>query len=254
MRYREPAICLRTADWSETSQVVCFLTRGCGVVRLVAKGAKRPKSKTGGRLDLMSEGDLVFTVKRESLGILIEFTESVARRTIRKDAARLYTALYALELASEALGEGDPHPEVFDLLHNALARWDQPDAPVPAVLAYYQWRLLRNVGLLGDMGACVSCGRAVTAGGGPRAGGVRFSAAGGGLLCGACRGDAEAVPVSAETLRGLAAVALAESGGKAELSDAQAGGINRLLAYHAAYQLGKPLKTARYAIAARGRG
>ena len=37
----------RYYDWSETSQVVCFLTRGQGLVRLVARGTKRPKSKSG---------------------------------------------------------------------------------------------------------------------------------------------------------------------------------------------------------------
>ena len=60
MRHREPAICIRATDYSETSQVVCFLTRGAGLVRLLAKGSKRAKSATGGAIDLLSEGDLVF--------------------------------------------------------------------------------------------------------------------------------------------------------------------------------------------------
>ncbi|GAG45812.1 unnamed protein product, partial [marine sediment metagenome] len=55
MRHRQPAICLRASDYSETSQVVAFLTRAEGVVRLLAKGAKRAKSKSGGALDLLSE-------------------------------------------------------------------------------------------------------------------------------------------------------------------------------------------------------
>ena len=54
MRHRQPAIALRTTDYSETSQVVHFLTREMGGVRLLAKGTKRPKSKSGGAIDLMS--------------------------------------------------------------------------------------------------------------------------------------------------------------------------------------------------------
>ena len=59
MRHREPAICLRTTDFSETSQVLHFLTRGQGVVHVLGKGTKRPKSKSGGAIDLMCEGEVV---------------------------------------------------------------------------------------------------------------------------------------------------------------------------------------------------
>ena len=61
MQYRTRAICLRTADYSETSQVVHFLTRAHGLVRLLAKGAKRPRSKSGGAIDLLSEGQVVYS-------------------------------------------------------------------------------------------------------------------------------------------------------------------------------------------------
>ena len=160
MRLREPGICLRTTDYSETSQVLQFLTRGAGVVRLLGKGTKRPKSSSGGAIDLLAEGDLVFIRKNtDSLGVLVEFTETVSHSDLRVDAGRLNTSLYMIELVSESLPEADPHPEVFDLLHRALARVPQPDAPLQAVLAYFQWRLLRCVGLLGGMEACVSCGR-----------------------------------------------------------------------------------------------
>ena len=111
-------------------------------------------------IDLMSEGDLVFSIAAggEGLGTLMEFSESASHTAIRRDAARLNTALYMLEMADAMLAPSDPHPEVFDLLHNALDRLGAADAPVTAVLAYFQWRLLRRVGLLGDMRKCVSCG------------------------------------------------------------------------------------------------
>ena len=44
---------MRTTDYSETSQVVHFFTRETGVVSLIAKGTKRPKSKSGGPIDLV---------------------------------------------------------------------------------------------------------------------------------------------------------------------------------------------------------
>ena len=247
MRLREPAICLRAIDYSETSQVLRFITRGAGIVGLVGKGTKRPKSKSGGAIDLMAEGDLVFTTGRgEGLGILVEFSETVSRLSVRRQAGRLNAGLYAVELVGEMLAEHDPHPEVFDLLHSLLLRLAEPHAPVPAVLAYFQWRLLRHVGLLGQMDRCVSCGALVTAPGG---GDVYFSSADGGLLCRSCELTApDRHRVDSATTRALVALASAEAGRKTSLPPDQARAANRLLDYHVTEQLGKRLKMARHVV------
>lgn len=246
MRHREPAICLRTVDYSETSQVVHFLTRGQGVVRLLAKGSKRTKSKSGGALDLFSRGDLVFTDSRSGgLGTLIEFSETSAHPGLRQDVRRLHAGLYMLELTAAMLAEGDPHPEIHDLLVNALTRLAQPDAPAPAVLAYFQWRLLKRVGLLGDLTHCSACGGQI----GERDSGVYFSSGDGGLLCADCEpGVAEKHALDAATLAGLRTVAAAEAGRRAALPDEQADGVNRLLSYHVTQLRGRPLRMARYAV------
>jgi len=250
MPQRESAICLRTTDYSETSQVVVFLTRGAGVVRLLAKGAKRPKSKSGGAIDLLAEGEVVFIAPRgESLGTLTEFAETVSRSALRRDTSRLNAALYMIELVGQMLPEADPHPGVFDLLHSALARAGESDASIAAVLAYFQWRLLRHVGLLGALTGCVACGLADV---GKQVGGGRevyFSSTLGGLLCGACEGAAvEKFRIGGPALAGLAALAAAESGKKVVLPGKQADGVNRVLAYHIRQQLGKSLRMARHVI------
>ena len=249
MRHREPAICLRCIDYSETSQVVCFVTRGCGLVRLLAKGTKRAKSKSGGAIDLFSEGELVFTTGRgEALGTLIEFTETVSHAPLRTRAVPLNASLYMIELVGEMLAEDDPHPEVFELLHNALLRLGETGAPAAAVLAYFQWRLLRHVGLLGDLKACVACGSAVSARG--RAGrDVYFSSAAGGLLCEVCEAAVvEKFRLPPAALAGLAAMTAAQAGKRVNLPDKQADAVNRMLAYHIAQQLGKEPKMASCAI------
>ena len=250
MAVRESAICLRTADFSETSQVVRFLTRGWGVVRLLAKGSKRKKSKSGGPIDLMSEGDLVFIASSgDSLGTLTEFHETVSHGAIRKQAGHLNAGLYLTELAGEMLAETDPHPEVFDLLHNALGRLGAEDAPVQAVVAYFQWRLLRHVGLLGDMTACGSCDAPVTGEGARPGRNVYFSSSRGGLLCGACEGAvAEKFRMNGPGLAGLAALTAVEAGAKVALPEKQARAVNRVLAYHITQQIGKPLRMGRYVV------
>jgi len=250
MREREPAICLRANDYSETSQVLHFITRGAGAVRLLAKGSKRARSATGGAVDLLSEGDLVFIPSRsQGLGTLVEFAETVSHAGLRRDAGRLGRAMLMVELVGEFFAEDDPHPEVFDLLHHALGRLGESDAPGPAVLAYFQWRLLHHAGLLGDLGHCVACGQPIALAAGGKSPRVFFSSMEGGLVCGDCEGAlAEKVRVDAETLSGLVALADARAGKGGALTDSQAHGVCRTLAYHASQQLGKPLKTARLAI------
>ncbi len=239
MKHRTQAICLRTTDYSETSQVLAFLTRDCGVVRVIAKGTKRPKSKTGGAVDLFSEGDLVYTDSRSGgLGTLAEFAETVPRTALRRRTARINAGLYLLEITGQMLPVDDPHPEVFDLLHNALARLAEDDAPIQAVVAYFQWRFVRHLGLLGAMDGCVLCGQAI-----PDGAETLFSSREGGLICRDCRpGHGERFTVDQAMRQGLDALGLAEMGQKVQFSEPQARQVNRLLAYHLTQQLGKGLR------------
>lgn len=248
MRYREPAICLRTVDYSETSQVVHLLTRDAGIVHLMAKGTKRPKSKAGGAIDLTSEGELVFISKASgAMGTLVEFTESVSHLGLRKDRARLFAAMFMLELVSATVLEGDPHRDLFALVHNGLARLDEEDSNSLAVTAYFQWRLLRHVGLSIRIDRCVSCDGKLASNQSARTGEAYFKSSLGGLICRDCEASvAEKKRITADTLAGLDALLAAESGRPANLTDTQARGVNRLLAYHIQQQIGKELHMARH--------
>ena len=153
---------------------------------------------------------------------------------------------FMLFLIGLLLAEADPHVEVFDLLHNTLGRLDEADCPWPAVLAYYQWRLLKLAGLLGELAACASCGREI-AGRGRRD--MHFSSTAGGLLCGACEGSAtEKYRLDGRTTAGIAAMAAAEAGKKVLLPAPQAQAVNRLLLYHVTQQTGKAPRMGRHAI------
>ncbi len=248
MPLRQKAICIRTTDYSETSQVLRFLTREEGILSVLAKGSKRPKSKSGGAMDLLSEGQIVFSQPASgAMGTLFEFAETDSHLSLRADSARLNTSLYMIELVGLLLGEGDAHPEAFDLLHNALGRIGDADAPIAAVLAYFQWRMLRHAGLLGQLSNCVECDVDISA---PSHGGdLFFSSARGGLLCGSCGCAAdEKISASTHAIRGLAGLQAARGRAGVSLSDEEVRGVNRLLSYHASYQLGKPMKMARYVI------
>lgn len=245
---REPAICIYATDFSETSQVVHLLARESGVVHLLAKGSKRPKSSTGGPLDLLIEGEAVFIPPRpESMGTLTEFSATTHHSRLRSRLPALHAGLYLVEVVAIALAEADPHPEVFDLLSAALRRLDEPDAPAPAVVAWFQWRLLQQVGLLGELTHCVGCGKVCVDTAGRTRPGSYFSSRLGGLLCRECETPrTEKFALDAPTTAALAALRSIQQGRRVPLPDDQAHAVNRLLAYHLTDTLGKPLKMLRH--------
>lgn len=154
------AICLRRLDYSETSQILLLLTRDHGLVRVIAKGAKRTTkagdSKFSGGLDLLEVGRAVLIHSPErQLSQLTEWSLLDGHLPLRRDLRRLYLAQLAAELVTLVFEEHDPHPDIFDDLGETLhllARTDGEESVLVMAL-----RLLRAAGLLPDLGRCVGC-------------------------------------------------------------------------------------------------
>ena len=213
MRCSGPAICLDVRDYSETSQIIHLFTLNDGAVSLIAKGAKRKKSKSGGAIDLFFEGEVVYIQKKSgTLGTLVEFSETVSHSSLRSDIRRLYTAMYAIELVNKLIADNDPHPRVFSLLSNALLRLGDSDAPLTAVLAYFMKQVLVRVGLLGEIEKCVDCFKDLCVMDNPVENAF-YAEQVGGLLCSVCaRQERNKVMVKKTALEGLGVVRSAETG------------------------------------------
>jgi DNA repair protein RecO (recombination protein O) len=231
---KDQAIALRRLDYSETSQVLLFLTREHGPRRLLAKGIKRStKKKPAAGIDLLERGLLEFSARSGgdgSLGILMEWQQVNIYLGLRAGLDRLYAAQYAAEVTAGMVEEADPHPELFDALVQLLeglveggeALPSEPEAqardpglrpslalraplappilsPTLPLLARYQATLLAAVGLWPDLTRCMLCDKPAPPG---RAG--FFSAEQGGLICRECvKRVAEKCKVNAGVLEAL---------------------------------------------------
>jgi len=243
-----PAVCLEVRDYSETSQILRLFTRDDGIVCLIAKGAKRNNSKSGGAVDLFSEGRVVYTSKKSgSLGNLIEFSETVSHSSLREDILRLNIALYALELVNRLVAEDDPNPRVFNLLSNMLGRLGDKDAPLMSVLAYFVKQVMTRLGLLGEIEKCVNCLVDLCGPDAVRPGPVFYSELEGGLLCGACsKGKKERFAVDKSVLEGLGAIRAAETGRNIGMSGKSSFALTRFLDHVVSCNLGRPLRMSKY--------
>ncbi len=193
------AIVLRVVEFSETSIVATLFTEDFGKIGALAKGARRPKSPFEAALDLLAVCRIVFIHKStDALDLLTEAKLERRFRSSSRDLSRLYAGYYVAELLHELTDPGDAHPGLFQAANQALIELDQGE-PVHTLVLRFELALLRELGLLPSLDACVGCGATVEI-----TGRVAFGLLAGGILCGACRaGQKQVISVSAGAMKVL---------------------------------------------------
>jgi DNA repair protein RecO (recombination protein O) len=250
---RDRCICLRRTEYSETSQIVTLFARAHGIVRAIAKGAHRRtkagSSKFDGGVDLLDNGDAVFTHDPgRDLATLTEWTLRDGHLGLRNSLRGMYLGLYSGELVSRLVEEHDPHPELFDRLESTLAELPTPRHE-EAFLAF-QLDLLRETGYLAELTHCAACGFVL-----PDAGPTFFSPSRGGVVCRNCEGATpDRIQFDARLVRLLQGVLrLPRTNGSAQrlphLTRHQTDPVNRLFADQIQHTLGRPLQLAPYVLA-----
>jgi DNA repair protein RecO (recombination protein O) len=247
---RDLCLCVGKVEYSETSQVLTLFSREHGVVKVLAKGAHRRTRAGAGRfdggVDLLDLGEAVFTEDpKAELALLTEWKLQEGNLDLRRTLRGLYLALYAAELVSVLIESRDPHVELFDRMARTLPEL-ATDRAEEAMLAW-ELDLLKYSGYLPELFKCVACGAA------PEKGqAVFFSPSRGGLICRNCQASAaERIPLDGRLLRlAQSILLLPRVGGVAlrlpRLTRTQSDPLNRLLAEHITYTLGKRLKSWKY--------
>jgi DNA repair protein RecO (recombination protein O) len=188
MLTKDRAVCLRTVDYSETSQIVTLFGRLSGKIRAIAKGSKRAKSAFGGPIEALSFGDVIFSaVHKEGLATLTEFQQQPVPGELRRHLFALNSGLFAAELLDRLTDDYDPHPDLFDQYVQFLADIEEKKLEpnrrdILIRLILLQLVLLHEVGLQPVLSACVNCKRAFAADWGQG----YFSGSANGLICRDC--------------------------------------------------------------------
>lgn len=205
------AVVLRTLRYGESDAILALLTPGLGRVSAIAKGARKPTSKQGGRLQ---PGVRLHATLAEGRGDLMTLrgTQVIdAGAGLWMDGYRLRAAGCVLEAALRVVPEHEDAEAAYNLITRALAliaaapARDEPPRLDPYVLGT-QAKLLATSGLVPHLASCAACG------GPPPLEG--FSATAGGAVCGACyvgSGAETLEPAAADALVALLARPLAEA-------------------------------------------
>ena len=141
------AIVIRLTRLSDTSLIVHWLSADHGLLKTVAKGARRPKSPFAGQLDLFFSGEITFQrARRGDLHALREVFIGHWREGLRQNYTATLLAAYCCQLVESAVEPEHPDPDLHDLLGRAL---DHLAASGPSLraLRHFERELARLLGI-----------------------------------------------------------------------------------------------------------
>ena len=195
--FRASAVVLRHSDWGEADQMLTLYTREQGMVRAVAKGARKMTSRKAGHLQPFTYVTIQLAKGRDLL--IVTQVETVnAFLPLHDDLVKLSHAAYVVELLLRfSYEEEGGNPTIFRLLIETLDRIEKESEAWLAV-RYYEMRFLDAVGFRPQMFECANCGREILAED------QYFSFTAGGVICPRCgMGLPNLAKISVEMLKYL---------------------------------------------------
>lgn len=195
------AIVLRTYNLSEADKIVVCLTRAHGVVRAVAKGARRLKSKFGAGLEPLTILHICYYEKegRE----LVSLRQAEIQKSFFALAGQVETVAalaYMSELVQEFAPPNEPNEKMFRMVRAAVEALAQNSVWRIAILRYFEVWTLKLSGFFPDLRSCSECRKQL-----PMDSDAYFNAESR-LRCAACNGPATGANISSAALSQLRAI------------------------------------------------
>ncbi len=152
MIVRTDAVVLRAIEYGETSLIVTLFTRRHGRVTVMAKGARRPKSRFGSALQPMAYVQVVYYYKPgRGLQTLKESAHVQALHGVVAGIEKITVGLRLVELVRALTEDEEANPLLFTLLVQALLRLDEAAERAANVLPSFQLRLAAVLGFSPDV-------------------------------------------------------------------------------------------------------
>lgn len=169
-------IVIRTVDYGETNKIITLYTRETGKVGVMARGAKKPKSRLSSVSQLFVYGSYLYH-HTSGLGGLNQGEAIDSFRSIRNDLFLTSYAAYAVELVDKLTEDKKPNPYLFETLYQVMHALDEEKDP-EVVLFIFELKMLSVAGIKPQLRQCVNCGLSD--------GKFEFSINEGGFLCHRC--------------------------------------------------------------------
>lgn len=177
--YKTEAIVLKRINLGEADKLLTLYTPKRGKFSAIAKGVRRPRSKMGGHLELLTHSSLMLA-RGKNLDIITQSQTISSFLPLRGDLWRSSLAIYAAELVDQFTAEHVENYPLYKLLLNTLG-WLCETQDVELILRYFELKLLTHLGYKPELHRCLGCSSSLE----PTTN--FFSPGGGGVLCPRCR-------------------------------------------------------------------
>jgi DNA repair protein RecO (recombination protein O) len=190
------AIVLHVFDYLESSRIVRLATRELGVHSVLARGARRPRSRFGSSLDVFADGIAQFTMRPgKDLLNLVAFDLTRSRVALAGNLERFAAGSAIAEMALR-FAHADPHDSGFDALRDALDALTGAGRDTASDIGIGgAWQYVAALGFAPAVDACSVCLSAIDFDSS-----TPFNHAAGGVLCSRCvaiRGASRELPPQA---------------------------------------------------------
>ncbi len=175
------AVVLRSIRYGEADRILHLYSKTRGRIGAIAKGARRPKSRFGGRLEPFFRLDLVLHEGRGELLTVTNVATLDGYPRLRASGAALNAGARACDAVLRLLDSTEPNPPAYNLLCRYLEILDDPAevgmAGLETALSF-RLKLALAAGFVPELAACAHCGEGEHLSG--------FSGAAGGVVCVSC--------------------------------------------------------------------
>ena len=159
------SLVIKSYNLAEADKIVVFLTREHGVVRGVAKGAKRLKSKFGSGLEPFSIVRVEYFEKETSELVAIQKVDLLQSNfAVASNPDFLQKFSYLGDILITFSPPHDPNETLYRMVKACIETASLDTASIPAVGLYFELWLLRLSGFLPDWSKCDGCERLFSVG------------------------------------------------------------------------------------------
>jgi DNA repair protein RecO (recombination protein O) len=154
------ALVLRTYNFGEADKIVVCLTRTAGLIRGVAKGCRRLKSRFGAALEPFTLANVTYYQKEHQELVSLSQVEIVKSHfNLSSNAETLAGLAYMGDLVIEFSPPYEPNERLFRMVKACLDAISESQPDLQVILRYFEIWLLKLEGYLPDIRHCGECHR-----------------------------------------------------------------------------------------------
>lgn len=180
MLYKTKGIVLKTFTYAEADIIVRIFTRENGKMDMMAKGAKKLKSKLASSVQPFTFGEYTYYQKNNNLAILRQADILKHYKNIVSDLKLTFICYYICEFLDYFMPENQENTRVFDLTVKTLELINRETEQGHILLAAFKIKAMALQGYSPQLNNCVKCGK------GQQNTRFIFSIQEGGLVCEGC--------------------------------------------------------------------